>query len=99
MYTFTRFDLGVSNWLQVPMNVVVFSGCDDDASGTRSGTLTGQSGNLGNIECERTPVQDVGHAMHSCLSGHSITTNTSVNNVGSPGVYCCILHNACTFDQ
>nr|GEV54335.1 casein kinase 1-like protein HD16 [Tanacetum cinerariifolium] len=31
--------------------------------------------------------------------GHSTTTTTSVDNVGIPGVYCCILHSACIFDQ
>ncbi|GJS72852.1 hypothetical protein Tco_0705693 [Tanacetum coccineum] len=57
--------------LQVPLKVVVFSGCGDDASGTHNGTSTGQLGYLG---------------------GHLTTTTTSVDNVGSLGVYCCIFH-------
>ncbi|GJT53641.1 hypothetical protein Tco_0988695 [Tanacetum coccineum] len=83
-----RFDLGMSSWVPVPLNVVGFSGCRDDTSGTRSSTSNGSvrtprhMGVILNSECGRTPVRDVGQAMHSF---QLTTTTTYVDIVGSLG--------------
>nr|GEX78927.1 hypothetical protein [Tanacetum cinerariifolium] len=79
------------------MNAVGFSGCGDDTFGTRSSTSTGSVRTprhldvILNSECRRTPVRDVGQAVHSlCSLGASSsavhTSKTGVIDVGSNSV-------------
>nr|GEV23102.1 reverse transcriptase domain-containing protein [Tanacetum cinerariifolium] len=97
MYTFIIFDLCMSSWVPIPLNAVGFSGCSDDTFGTRSSTSTGSVrtprhlGVILNSECKRTPVRDVGQAVHSLCNlsasssaGH--TSKTGVIDVGSNSV-------------